>query len=193
MRRHPTSSPKVRILRGNGHEAPCLPPAFKHHGHPASRKQFLLCLIQDTQPVRFFGHVERVEEQLRFHHCSVEIVGDDRNPIQCRVRLLLGLVRKNSMVKFDTNLLSALRQAYHGNGRLRASSPRETLGLLVVSSSESRSSVIHPAHSAARRESRCFLLRMLGDRRLGHDDQSCNGCSVLEGRAHDLGRIDDAK
>src|ERR1700756_833109 len=78
----------------------------------------------------------------------------------------LGLVRKNSMVKFDTNLLSALRQAYHGNGRLRASSPRETLGLLVVSSSESRSSVIHVAH-AARRESQCFLLRMFADRRLG--------------------------
>jgi hypothetical protein len=31
-----------------------------------------------------------------------------------------GLVRKNSMVKFITRLLFALRQAYHGNERLRA-------------------------------------------------------------------------
>src|SRR5262245_46153376 len=105
----------------------------------------------------------------------------------------LGLVRKNSMVKFSTNLLSALRQAYHGNGRLRASSPRETLGLLVVSSSESRSSVIHPAHSAARRESRCFLLRMFGDRRLGSDHHTRSRRGVLEGRADDLGRIDNAE
>jgi hypothetical protein len=32
----------------------------------------------------------------------------------------LGLVRKNSMVKFITRLLAGLRQVYHGNG-LRAS------------------------------------------------------------------------
>jgi hypothetical protein len=32
----------------------------------------------------------------------------------------LGLMRKNSMVKFITRLLFALRQVYYGNGRLKA-------------------------------------------------------------------------
>src|ERR1700730_794674 len=39
-------------------------------------------------PVRFLWHVQRVEEQLRFHRCSVEIVGAYRNPIQCRACLV---------------------------------------------------------------------------------------------------------
>src|ERR1700730_4941077 len=39
-----------------------------------------------TRPVLW--HIERVEERLRFHLRGVEIVGDYRNPIQCRVRLV---------------------------------------------------------------------------------------------------------
>jgi hypothetical protein len=58
---------------------------------------------------------------------------------------------------------------------------------------EQHSSVIHFAHAAARRERRSFLLRVLGDRRLGGDDLTRDGCGVLEGRAHDLRRIDDAE
>ena len=42
-----------------------------------------------------------------------------------------GLVRKNSMLKFITRLLFALRQAYHGNERLRAS--RSVAWLLISS------------------------------------------------------------
>ena len=44
-------------------------------------EQFSLHLIQDAQPVRFLWHVQRVEKQLRFNPCSVEILGDYRNPI----------------------------------------------------------------------------------------------------------------
>ena len=44
-------------------------------------KHFSLHLIQDAQPVRFLWHVQRVEKQLRFKRCSVEILGDYRNPI----------------------------------------------------------------------------------------------------------------
>jgi hypothetical protein len=40
---------------------------------------------------------------------------------KARLDSSLGVVRKNSMVKFITRLLSALRQAYHGNGKSRAS------------------------------------------------------------------------
>ena len=44
-------------------------------------EQFSLHLIQDAQPVRFLWHVQRVEKRLRFNRCSVEILGDYRNPI----------------------------------------------------------------------------------------------------------------
>jgi hypothetical protein len=83
-------------------------------------EQFSLHMIQDAQPVRLLWHVQRVEERLRLHRCRVEIVGDYRNTIQCRV-LFVGLVRKNSTAKFITRLLSDLREVYHGNGRFRAS------------------------------------------------------------------------
>jgi hypothetical protein len=83
-------------------------------------EQFSLHMIQDAQPVRFLWHVQRLEERLRLHRCRVEIVGNYRNAIQCR-SLSLGLVRKNSTVKFITRLLSALREVYRANGRFRAS------------------------------------------------------------------------
>jgi hypothetical protein len=75
-------------FRGKGHEAPLLPVTKSIIVIRLPDEQFLLYLIQYTQPVRCLRHVERVEERLRFHHCSVEIVGDDRNPIQCRVHLV---------------------------------------------------------------------------------------------------------
>jgi hypothetical protein len=78
---------KFGIVRGNGHETRFLPIAFRHHGHRNPNEQFSLHLIQDAQPVRFLWHVQRVEKRLRFSRCSVEIVGD-RNPIQCRERLV---------------------------------------------------------------------------------------------------------
>src|SRR5215472_2861766 len=88
MRRHPTSSPKVRILRGNGHEAYFLPPAFKHHGHPASKRTILASPYPRCVPVRPLWQIERVEERHSFHLRGIEIVGDYRNPVQCRVRLV---------------------------------------------------------------------------------------------------------
>jgi hypothetical protein len=68
-------------------------------------------------------------------------------------------------------------------------------GLIVVSSSEPSSSVIHAAHTAhaATGHGRSFPLRMLGDRRLGGDDQARDRRGVLEGRADELGRIDNAE
>src|SRR3984893_5478872 len=71
--------------------------------------------------------------------------------------------------------------------------PRETPGPRRCFSSEPSSSVVHPAHAAALGERRSFLLRMFGDRRLGDDDQTRDRRGVLERRAHDLGRIDNAK
>ena len=51
--------------------------------------------------------------------------------------------------------------------------------------------VAHAAHAATRGH-RGFLLRPLGHHRLGGDQQARNRCRILQGRAHDLGRIDDA-
>jgi hypothetical protein len=73
---------KFRIVRGNGHET-----RFSHLDHLSIMvirlpdEQFSLHLIQDAQPIRFLWHVQRVEKRLRFHRCSVEIVGDYQNPI----------------------------------------------------------------------------------------------------------------
>src|ERR1019366_6648136 len=69
--------------------------------------------------------------------------------------------------------------------------PRASLLLLRANRS---SSVIHAhaAHAAAR-HSRSFLLWMFGDRRLGGDDQTRDRRGVLEGRADDLCRIDNAE
>src|SRR5205809_1141638 len=66
---------------------------------------------------------------------------------------------------------------------------------LVSSSGHSNSSVLPAAHAAVAtaRHGRSFLLRMFGDRRLGGDDHTRDGCGVLEGRADDLGRIDNAE
>jgi hypothetical protein len=51
-------------------------------------EQFSFYVVQDAQPIRFLWHLKRIEERLRFHRCSVEIVSDYRNPIQSRVRLV---------------------------------------------------------------------------------------------------------
>jgi hypothetical protein len=73
---------KFRIVRGDGHET-----RFSHLDHLSIMvirlpdEQFSLHLIQDAQPIRFLWHVQRVEKRLRFHRCSVEIVGDYQNPI----------------------------------------------------------------------------------------------------------------
>src|SRR5262249_47525440 len=156
-------------------------------------EQFSLPLIQDAYPSGLCGRSSVWKSDIAFTFAASRLSAttEIRSNVACASSL--GLVRKNSMVKFSTNLLSALRQAYHGNGRPKASSPRGTPGLVVVSSSEPRSLVIHAAHAAARRESRCFLLRMLGDRRLGGDHHTRGRRGVLEGRADDLGRIDNAE
>src|SRR5262245_34012690 len=66
----------------------------------------------------------------------------------------------------------------------------EQLGLCTELRAEKSScSVIHPSG----RERRSFLLRELGDRRLGGDDQTRDRCGVLERGPHDFGRIDDAE
>src|ERR1700730_12721763 len=73
---------KFRIVRGNGHETRFSP--LDHLSIMVIRlpyEHFSLQLIQDAQPIRFLWHVQRVEKQLRFHRCSVEIVGDYQNPI----------------------------------------------------------------------------------------------------------------
>jgi hypothetical protein len=113
---------KFGIVRGNGHEARFSP--FGHSSIIVIRlpdEQFSLPQIQDAQPVRFLWHAQRVEERLRFHRCSGEIVGGYRNPIQCRVRLVARPSAKELDGKILRRLLSGLRQVYHGNGRLRAS------------------------------------------------------------------------
>ena len=51
----------------------------------------------------------------------------------------------------------------------------------------------HAAHAAAARHCRRVLLRMLGDRRLGGDNQAGDRRRVLKRGAHDLGRVDDAE
>ena len=53
---------------------------------------------------------------------------------------------------------------------------------------------VHAAHAAAARACGIggFLLRMLGDHRLGGDQQAGDRSRVLQRRAHDLGRVDDA-
>ena len=53
---------------------------------------------------------------------------------------------------------------------------------------------VHAAHAAAAtgHRHRAVLLRMLGDHRLGGDEEAGDRSRVLEGRAHDLGRVDDA-
>jgi hypothetical protein len=100
---------KFGILRGNGHAA-----RFSPLGHLSIMviwlpdKQFSLHQIQDAQPVRFLWHVQRVEERLRFHRCSVEIVGAYRNPIQCRVCLVARPSAKDSMVKFIATIKSII-------------------------------------------------------------------------------------
>src|SRR5271166_1248821 len=80
---------KFGIVRSNGHEARFSP--LDHLSIMVIRlpdEQFSIHLIQDAQPVRFLWHLQRGEERLRFHLCRVEIVGDYRNLIQCRVRLV---------------------------------------------------------------------------------------------------------
>src|SRR5690606_14609474 len=52
---------------------------------------------------------------------------------------------------------------------------------------------VHAAHAAAGHGRRCgFLLRQLGDHRLGRDQQAGDGGRILESGAHHLHRIDDA-
>jgi hypothetical protein len=53
--------------------------------------------------------------------------------------------------------------------------------------------VLSVIHAAVLGERRSFLLRMFGDRRLGGDDQTRDRRGGREGRAHDLGRIDNAE
>jgi hypothetical protein len=79
-------------------------------------EQFSLHLIQDAQPVGFLWHVQRVEERPRLHHCSIEIVGDYRNAIQSRVRLVTRPGAKELDVKFITRLLTAFWKVYRGKG-----------------------------------------------------------------------------
>ena len=79
---------KFGILRGNGHEARVAPLAFKHHGLPGPKRTILASPDPRCVTRRFLWHVQRIEERLRFHRCSGEIVGDYRNPLQCRVRLV---------------------------------------------------------------------------------------------------------
>ena len=113
---------KFGIVRGNGHEARFSP--FGHLSIIVIRlpdEQFSLPQIQDAQPVRFWWHAQRVEERLRFHRCSGEIVGGYRNSVQCRVRLVARPRAKELDGKIHHETLSGLRQVYHGNGRLRAS------------------------------------------------------------------------
>jgi hypothetical protein len=67
---------KFRIVCGNGHEARFSP--LDHLSIMVIRlpdEQFSLHLIKDAQPIRFLWHVQCVEKRLRFHRCSVEIVG----------------------------------------------------------------------------------------------------------------------
>src|SRR5690606_35648329 len=56
------------------------------------------------------------------------------------------------------------------------------------------SSEVHAAHAAAARHGGRgrFLLRLLGDHGLGRDQQGGDGGRILQGRAHDLGGVDDA-
>src|ERR1019366_8266721 len=51
----------------------------------------------------------------------------------------------------------------------------------------------HATHAAAARHLGSVLLRMLGDRRLGGDNQAGDRRRVLKRRAHDLGWVDDAE
>src|SRR5258708_2770875 len=54
--------------------------------------------------------------------------------------------------------------------------------------------VIHVAHAAARhRRGGCLLLRLVGDHRLGGDEKARYRRGVLQGQAHNLGRVDDAR
>ncbi len=114
---------KFGIVRGNGHEARFSP--FGHLSIIVIRlpdEQFSLPQIQDAQPVRFLWHAQRVEERLRFHRAAARLSAAIEIRSNVASASSLGLVRKNSMVKFITRLLSGLRQVYHGNGRLRTSS-----------------------------------------------------------------------
>src|SRR5579863_228305 len=52
---------------------------------------------------------------------------------------------------------------------------------------------VHAAHAAAAaHRGRRLVLRQFGDHRLGGDQETRDGSRVLQGRAHDLRRIDDA-
>src|SRR5579862_5185195 len=56
--------------------------------------------------------------------------------------------------------------------------------------------VAHAAHAAARHSARSrrarLLLRLLAHHRFGGDEKAGDRGRVLEGAAHDLGRVDDA-
>src|ERR1700730_3406377 len=71
-------------------------------------------------------------------------------------------------------------------GAFRAKSRRKSIGLEIHSAA-------HSAHPAAAWHAGRLLLRRVHDGRLGCDEEAGNGGRILQGGAHDLGRVDDAK